>query len=188
MMQPLPDLACRRVSRREPPAVRPLVTLLHQLFDLIETLTDAEYTQKPVGVVESSIGGHVRHNLDHIESLLRGLRSGGVCYDHRARDTDVEGDRLAAMDAILRLERALLTVDWSELRHLMILSALVSPDLPPVLTVTSPERELAFVVSHTIHHNALIAVMVKVLGAEIPVEFGYAPSTIVHKRSRTCAR
>lgn len=187
MIQPTrdPDLVRRRP---EPPAVRPLVGLLHQLFDLIESLTAEEYTRKPVGVVESSIGGHVRHNLDHVAALLRGLRSGELCYDHRDRGTDVEHDRLAALAAILRLEKELADFPWGEVRHLILLSALVAPDLPPVRVVTSPERELAFVVSHTIHHNALIRVMVKLLGADVAADFGYAPSTLVHKRGRACVR
>jgi hypothetical protein len=172
----------------EPAAIRPLVGLLHQLFDLLETLTDEEYTRKPVGVVESSIGGHVRHNLDHIRALVRGLPTGHVCYDHRDRGTDVECDRVAALDAILQLERALLAFSWGEIPRVLVLSALVAPDLPPALALTSAERELVFVVSHTIHHNALIRVMVKLIGADVPTDFGYAPSTIAHKRSRTCVR
>jgi uncharacterized damage-inducible protein DinB len=189
MIQPTrdPDLARRGGCRPEPPAVRPLVGLLHQLFDLVETLSDEEYTRKPVGVVESSIGGHVRHNLDHLEALLRGLPDGEVCYDHRDRGTDVERDRVAAMGAMLRLERELTAFSWSDVPHLLKLSVLVAPDLPPTVTVTSLDRELAFVVSHTIHHNALIAVMAKLLGAGFPAEFGYAPSTVAHKRSRPCA-
>jgi uncharacterized damage-inducible protein DinB len=167
--------------------VRPLVELLHQLFDLVESLTDEEYVRKPVGVVESSVGGHVRHNLDHVAALLRGLQAGEVCYDDRARGTDVERDRVAAMDAILSLERELSEVEWSEAPERVRLSALVAPGLPPVVSPTSPARELAFVVSHTIHHNALIGVMVKLLGVPVPAEFGYAPSTLVHRRSRPCA-
>jgi uncharacterized damage-inducible protein DinB len=191
MIQPTrdPDLVRREgVRDPEPAAVQPLVGLLHQLFDLIESLTAEGYTRKPVGVVESSIGGHVRHNLDHVEALLRGLRSGELCYDHRDRGTDVERDRLAALTAILRLEKQLSDFPWREVPHLLTLSALVSPDRPPVRVVTSPERELAFVVSHTIHHNALIRVMVKLLGADVADDFGYAPSTLVHKRSRACVR
>jgi uncharacterized damage-inducible protein DinB len=158
------------------------------LFDLIATLSDADYTRKPVHVVESSVAGHVRHNLDHIEALLRGLRGGEVCYDHRDRGTDIERNRVAALDAILRLEHQLTAFPWRELPSLVRLSALVAPELPSVTTTTSPERELAFVVSHTIHHNALIAVIVKLLGAEVPAEFGYAPATIAHQRSRLCVR
>jgi uncharacterized damage-inducible protein DinB len=172
----------------EPEAVPALLGLLGQLFDLIESLTDEEYTRKPVGVVESSIGGHVRHNLDHVAALLRGLHTGRICYDHRDRGTDVERDRRAALDAILQLEDELRTFPWAQVPHLAALSALVTPDRAPVVALTSPDRELAFVVSHTIHHNALIRVMVNVIGAEVPADFGYAPSTISHKRSRTCAR
>ena len=190
MIQPArdPDLARRGGCRPAPLAVRPLVGLLHQLFDLVETLTDEEYIRKPVGVVESSIGGHVRHDLDHIEALLRGLPTGEVCYDHRDRGTDVERDRAAAMDAMLRLERALISFPWSDVPHLLRLSALIAPDLPPVVTVTSPDRELAFVVSHTVHHNAIIGIMAKLLGTGRPAEFGYAPAPIAHQRRRTWAR
>jgi hypothetical protein len=173
---------------REPEAVRPLVGLLDQLVLLIESLTDEEYARKPVGAVESSVGGHVRHNLDHIAALLRGLPSGRVCYDHRDRGTAVEHGRVAALDAVLLLGGELRRFAWSELPRSVVLSALVSPDLPPVEVLTSAERELAFVVSHTIHHNALIRVMVKSIGADVPADFGYAPSTIAHRKARTCVR
>lgn len=187
MIQPTrsPDLARRRA---EPPAVRPLVSLLHQLFDLVESLTPEQYARKPVGVVASSVGGHVRHNLDHVAALLRGLLTGEVNYDRRDRDTDVEHDRLAAMAEVLRLEQELIEFPWHEVPHLVRLTGLVAPDRPPVTAVTSPDRELAFVVSHTIHHNAIIGIMAKLLGAEPPADFGYAPSTVAHQRSRACAR
>jgi uncharacterized damage-inducible protein DinB len=171
-----------------PETIRPLVGLLDQLFLLIETLTDDEYTRKPVGVVESSIGGHVRHNLDHVQAILRGLPTGRVCYDHRDRDTSVERDRIAALNAILQLERELLHFAWGDVPQSLVLSALVALSLPPVEVLTSAERELAFVVSHTIHHNALIRVMVKLIGADVSADFGYAPSTIVHRKARTCVR
>ena len=172
----------------EPAALRPLVGLLRQLFDLVEALTDEEYTRKPVGVVESSIGGHVRHNLDHVAALLRDLPTGRVCYDHRDRGTDVERDRVSALDEVLRLERALLAFAWGDVPASVALSALVAPDLPPALVPTSAERELAFVASHTIHHNALVRVMVKLIGAPVPAEFGYAQSTIAHRKTHTCVR
>lgn len=172
----------------EPEAVRPLVGLLHQLFDLIEVLTDEQYVRAPVGVVESSVGAHVRHNLDHIEALLRGLPTGRLSYDHRDRGTDVERNRLAALEKILRLERELTAFPWDAVPHAVMLSALVAPDRPPVTAATSAERELTFVVSHTIHHNALIRVIVKLLGAAVPTDFGYAPSTIADSRRRLCVR
>jgi uncharacterized damage-inducible protein DinB len=181
-------LPARAPERPEPPAVRPLVGLLRQLFELVASLTDEQYARKPVGVVPSSVGGHVRHNLDHVAALLRGLRDGRVNYDHRDRGTDVERDRLAAMAEILRLDGEVTAFPWAGLPALVELTTLVTPDRPPVAVKTSPDRELAFVVSHTVHHNAIIGIMVKLLGGDPPAEFGYAPSTVAHQRSRACVR
>lgn len=169
-------------------AARPLVGLLRQLSDLIESLTDEQYTRAPVGVVESSVGGHVRHNLDHVEALLRGLLTGALSYDHRDRGTDVERNRAAARNEILRLERELLAFPWADVPPAVALSALVAADRPPVVAATSAEREVAFVVSHTIHHNALIRILVLSLGGTVPADFGYAPSTSIDQRRRRCVR
>jgi uncharacterized damage-inducible protein DinB len=172
----------------EPPAVQPLIALLHQLFDLVALLSNEEYTRKPVGVVESSIGGHVRHNLDHVAALLRGLSAGEINYDQRDRGTAVEHDRIAALEAILRLAHELARFPWDHVPDALNLNALVAPDRPAVAAATSPGRELAFVISHTIHHNALIRVMLQLLGAHVAPDFGYAPSTILNQRSRACVR
>jgi uncharacterized damage-inducible protein DinB len=176
------------VNRGEPEAVGPLIDLLRQLADLVEGLADEEYTQKPVGVVESSIGGHIRHNLDHIQALLRGLPKGFVNYDHRERGTEIERDRGAALTVLQDLEAELNAFAWDTLPSTVTLTGLLAPDRAPVTLATTVERELAFVVSHTIHHNALVRVMVKLLGRALPAEFGYAPSTIANKRSRSCVR
>jgi hypothetical protein len=46
---------------------------------------------------------------------------------------------------------------------------------------------LAFVLSHTIHHNAIIGVMANTLDIPLPARFGYAPSTIAHQEKVACA-
>ena len=171
-----------------PPAVVPLVGVLRQTAALLGSLTDEQYTRKPVGVVPSSIGGHVRHCLDHIEVLLRGAGDGLLDYDRRERDTDVERSRAAALETIGQLERQLLDYRWPAGHRPLRLSVLVSPDAPPTVAVSSLDRELAFALSHTIHHGALIAVMAKLLGVAVPADFGYAPSTLAHGRRATCAR
>jgi uncharacterized damage-inducible protein DinB len=142
----------------------------------------------PVGVVSSSIGGHVRHCLDHVDALLSGVTAGRITYDQRRRGGEVETSRHAALAALRRQ-------DWQLSAHLvgredqpLRLSAVVGADLPPVEADTTVGRELVFVLSHTIHHNALIGVMAKTLGVPLPPYFGYAPSTIAHLEQSPCAR
>jgi hypothetical protein len=40
-------------------------------------------------------------------------------------------------------------------------------------------RELAFVVSHTIHHQAIIGLLMAIHGRPVPDRFGHSPSTPV---------
>ena len=134
------------------------------------------------------IGGHVRHCLDHVEALLRGAGDGLLDYDRRERGTDVERSRTAALETIRRQERQLLEFTWPSGHRPLRLSVLVSPDAPPSVVLSSLDRELAFALSHTIHHGALIAVMAKLLGVAVPADFGYAPSTLAHGRRAECAR
>jgi uncharacterized damage-inducible protein DinB len=179
-LPPLPDV--------RPAAVAPLAAVLGELAEVVATLSDAEYVQKPVGVVSSSVGGHVRHNLDHVEALLAGLAEGRIDYDRRQRGTEVERSRTAALEAIRRLRADLLGRAWGPGDRALRLSVLVAPDAPPVEVPSSLEREAAFVLSHTIHHNSLIAVMVRLLGRPVPATFGYAPSTVAHQKANTCVR
>ena len=49
-------------------------------------------------------------------------------------------------------------------------------------------RELAFVFSHTIHHNAIIGTIARALHVALPENFGTAPSTIAYRNSNGCAQ
>lgn len=168
--------------------VAALAATLRQLADLLRDLTDEQYACKPGGALPSSIGGHVRHNLNHVTALLAALPGGALDYDRRARGTPVESDRRAGLAEVRRLEHALDDITANELPETLRISILPAPDRAPVEVSSTPERELAFVLSHTIHHNALIAVLAAAVGASTPAGFGYAPSTIAHRRAQQCVR
>lgn len=173
----------------EPPVIASAsVAVFEQLADLLLQTSDAEYVQSPVGVVTSSLGGHYRHNLDHLESLLASIETGVLNYDHRERGTSVENSRLAALQSIRRLQREVLKLTEDDLSQPLRLTAMVDAHAPPMHLETTVARELAFVLSHTIHHNAIIGVMAKTLGINLPARFGYAPSTIAHQEKRPCVR
>jgi len=174
------------------PAVQPLANLLLQLSDVVCRLRNAQYVQKPVGVVDSSVGGHVRHCLDHVRALLDAIATGQLNYDDRKRGTDVEFSRIAACEEIERLLESLRELGKDRLNREIALSALMSADGAPIAVRTSVGRELAYVLAHTVHHNALVSAMVKTLGGWLPERFGYAPSTLNHERREreqtACAR
>lgn len=175
------------IARGEPPAIT-LGTILQQLQAVIACLRDEQYAMRPVGVVESSLGGHVRHCLDHVRALLAGIETGTLDYDRRDRGTLIESDRAAALDAIKSLRNRLSRFDDVGLDREIKLSVMMTSDGPPMLVGTTAGREIAYVLSHTIHHNALIGTMVKILGGWLPDRFGYAPATIAHLQGEACAR
>jgi hypothetical protein len=88
-------------------AVDVLICVQRQLGDFIASITDEQFTRKPVGPMKSSIGGHVRHCLDHVAAVLAAARSGRLNYDVRERGTDVENDRRVALETIDRQESEL---------------------------------------------------------------------------------
>ena len=167
--------------------VIPLVALLKELSEVVRRLSNSQYTQKPVGVVESSVGGHVRHCLDHVSALLSAIAVGEIDYEHRQRGTANETSRIAACEAIDDLVERLHSLRDDDLDRMLYMRALISSSGPTITVRTSIGRELAYVLAHTIHHNALIGAMVKTLGSWLPKRFGYAPSTVRHLEA-TCAR
>ena len=63
------------------------------------------------------------------------------------------------------------------LDEMLILEALVEHGQPPIAVPTSLARELVFALQHTIHHQAIIAVLLQPIGVATPSRFGYAPAT-----------
>ena len=166
---------------------RALAALLRELRQVLLSVSPQQYTQKPIGPVTSSIGSHIRHSLDHIEAVVFCSDQDQIDYDHRARGTPVETSRDAAIAKIDELTSALEDSHDVQCRP-VLLKAMVSAGNDAVITQTTTDRELLFAFSHTLHHNALIRVMIELLGTAAPPRFGYAPATLAHLDSQACAR
>lgn len=168
--------------------IAPLRELLDQVRALLETTSDAQYVQCPAGSSHGSVGGHIRHSLDYVVALLAGFDSGEIDYETRERGTAVENDRQTALQQIhsldSRLAQRLNEPSTGFVRTLLMLRS----DGPPVALNSTFGRETAFVISHTIHHNAMIAAMLRTTGVEIPDRFGYAPGTIAYLQHQPCVR
>ncbi|MBL0870946.1 MAG: hypothetical protein IBJ18_10265 [Phycisphaerales bacterium] len=157
---------------------------------VLSQLKASDYTMNPCGPVKSSIASHTRHTLDHVEALLHAVQTGVVNFDHRERNTSVETDltvALTALDDLLRrVHHAAMNPPTADATWAM--STIFTEGGAPARMLTSPVREAAFVLSHTIHHHAILGIMARAVGAILPERFGYAPSTPSLAEPSPCAR
>ncbi len=157
---------------------------LWQGIDLLASLTDAEYTATHATLFPSGVGEHMRHIVEHYQLFMEGLASGHVDYDARKRDPRISSSRESAMDimeGIIHDLDAMSTVD-APLEIKMAASNAPENDSP--LSDSTIKRELQYLQAHTIHHYALIALILRIQGVEPTPDFGVAPSTLQH-RSKT---
>lgn len=179
-------------------AVAQLDACLEQLDGLIVRIDASSYATPLEGIFGGSIGGHVRHCLDHVRVLVETMESpdansteAPADYDTRNRGTDIETDPAAARTQLGDLRSRLVRMAAGEpvlVDRPVALSVMMSRDGLRVPMSSTIGREIAFVFSHTIHHQAMIGGMARHLGLDVPAEFGRAPSTIAHDESRACAR
>jgi uncharacterized damage-inducible protein DinB len=156
------------------------VEAIKQGIDLIARLDDRLYTRPVRELSLSGVGAHFRHCLDFYQGFLSGVESGRINYDRRARDERIEKSRLFAI-AKLRA----ITIDLgrvSAIENGRVFETLLEGKSDSDWSASSLKRELQFLLSHTIHHYALIAVALRLQGFEPGDEFGVAPSTLRHWR------
>ncbi len=161
--------------------------VLEQAASLLERLSDAEYANGGAAAGTSPVGAHMRHVLDHYRALTDGLADGHIDYEARNRQAPLERDRTLARAEVARLLAALERVAAEpETREIMInLRSVADPDAGPDWSRSTPKRELQFLVSHTVHHFALIANLLKGMSIDPGENFGVAPSTAVARRRAT---
>lgn len=129
---------------------------------------------------ESSIGAHIRHNLDFVNAVVNGIVVRRIDYNARVRDSRVECEpeyAIARMrDAVERLK------DLEQ--HLLTSLVMVRSELDEdVWHASSVLREIEFLHSHTVHHYALVAKLMTARGHTTCKEFGVAPSTLRFRES-----
>tara|TARA_B110000037_G_scaffold134755_1_gene152752 strand:- start:115 stop:579 length:465 start_codon:yes stop_codon:yes gene_type:complete len=145
--------------------------------ELLRQHSDASYTKSDKAIYGSSIGCHVRHVLDHYNAFVKAVESGVLAYDDRERNTKVENDRscaIAAFESSIKELEALEDLPDGGVDVAVAASTQESQEI----SRSSLARELQFLVSHTVHHFALIAIASRVQGIIPGSSFGVAPSTL----------
>jgi hypothetical protein len=134
----------------------------------------------------SGVGKHIRHNVDHYESFLAGPATGKIDYDGRQRDPRVETDRRYATEKMLSIISQLEALSAKTLNAPIgvKMNDVEEKSRPSLLSRSTIGRELQFLMSHTVHHYALIAIILKIQGFDCDKDFGVAPSTLKYQRSQ----
>ena len=151
--------------------VLPASALGRLLDDLAMRLSDIPtevYRARFVAELSGSIGEHVRHCLDHVSALVTAPPDTTLSYDHRHRGTAVETDREAALQQIGHLGEALAAWGTRWMEEPIRVASRISTAGEALVGWSTLARELAFVVSHTIHHQAIIALLLALHGEAVP--------------------
>ena len=167
-----------------PQPTLPLLEVLGQGRALVEgLLADPQkkelYAAIPEGLAIAGVGAHLRHCLDFVRGLTAGIAEGRVDYDARERDVAIENDPKVALGELNELARRVEALEGEDL----------APDRPLEVRQDNSDwvrstvgRELNIVMSHTVHHYALIAMTLRHFGVEPGREFGVAPATLSYWR------
>ena len=161
------------------------ILYLEQSIELIDRLDDAVYAGGPQGRFRGGVGGQFRHCIDFYTCFLSGYAEGRIDYSRRERDARVEVDRQHASRRLRNLVVALRRIDRGRLGDELGVRSDDSRLDDDALrwSRSTVLRELHFLLSHTIHHQALIVALLEGQGVDPGrqfAEFGVAPSTANH--------
>ena len=162
--------------------VQELVREIRSGTAVIEAVEDRIYRK---GEVENgSIGGHFRHNLDFVNSFLNGIAERRIDYSRRERDLRMESNRAHAIGCFEFAVRRVRSISNELLESMILVRSEIDAGQ---WYASSVAREVEFVLSHTVHHHALIAEKLKCSGRPVPEGFGVSSSTLQYWSQRQAA-
>jgi uncharacterized damage-inducible protein DinB len=167
-----------------PPLIDENVQALTQLYQLLGNVSAQDYQRALGAKATQSLGKHVRHILEHYQTLL------DVCaaapaqvtfdYEQRQRQATLENQPHLARERVAALKAGLSALSAIPHDTPLTLSYPVEAERAnsALSLPTSLGRELAFLTSHSIHHMALLGLLCEQLGITLPNNFGVHPSTL----------
>ena len=116
---------------------------------------------------------------------MEGVKTGCINYDDRRRNQRLEADLAYARVATDNLRHML---EWrlpeAARRRCTVRYTVGYGESKPLLIQSTFERELAFCVSHAVHHFAIVRLICAQMRVSLPVEFGIAPSTLNYQAAQ----
>jgi hypothetical protein len=156
-------------------------TLLNQKKYVLELIKPEDYTKRVPSIFNSSIGGHIRHSLDHFSAVVQAASSKDsnslANYDQRARNTEIEVDPKVAMALVNDLIKIIPSLPLKKEIDVSFIGD--EKSFRSYQVKSSVVRELSFASHHAIHHLSMIKLILSSLSYELPPDspLGIALST-----------
>ncbi|MFV8370512.1 DinB family protein [Flavobacterium sp. LB2R40] len=153
---------------------------LNELIDLLNQLSQKEYSNSCVELSDATIGEHTRHIIEMFQCLENQYDLGIVNYDKRERNIRIQTDTAFAIENIVTVQQNLDKKNKS-------IELLQVIDGEEIRIESNYFRELLYNLEHCIHHQALIKVAIlQCETVTIDPNFGVARSTIEYRNQ--CAQ
>lgn len=170
---------------------------LHMCLDqknwILNMIRPEDYVIMHASPYNGSVGGHMRHSLDHFSRLIAAAKAveAGTCsasinYDDRERNTSIELDKEAAIKDIHRISadiKSLLASKRTATGNTLVARFIGDCNTGETYDLdTNFTRELSFVCHHATHHLFFCKMMMEVMGYDVSgTNVGVANSTIIHQ-------
>jgi hypothetical protein len=153
---------------------------LDELVDLLNQLSEKEYSKSCFELSGASIGEHTRHIVEMFQCLNQNYDLGIVNYDKRDRKVLIQTNTDFAVQMILNVKNSIQKENKKiELQQMI--------DGTAIKIQSNYYRELLYNLEHCIHHQALIKVAIlKFENVAVNESFGVARSTVEYRKQ--CAQ
>lgn len=153
---------------------------LDELVDLLNQLSEKEYSKSCFELSGASIGEHTRHIVEMFQCLNQNYDLGTVNYDKRERNVLIQTNTDFAVQMILDVKKNIQKENKKlELQQMI--------DGIAIRIQSNYNRELLYNLEHCIHHQALIKVAIlKFVSVAVNENFGVARSTVEYRKQ--CAQ
>jgi uncharacterized damage-inducible protein DinB len=163
------------------PIHKALKNIFSQLVEVLNQISNEQYTAPQTLLNQATIGQHYRHLIEVFTCLQEGYDAGVVNYDNRRRDKLIEQNRSAALFVLAAYNAGLQKPE----KQIQLVTAydVASPESESFHT--SYNRELAYALEHAVHHMALIRIGLQQVAPQLqlPEDFGVACSTIKFRKA-----
>ena len=160
--------------------------IFKQVIEILNTLSDEDYSRGLSVFNGSTVGQHFRHILDFYNCVIIGASHGELNYANRDRSPSIERNTSLAKDAFIELQQKIDTVSDETTLKVMTDFHANDNNQKDVWVNSSVGRELMYAYDHAVHHLAIIKIGIRenFKYDNLDESIGVAPSTILHEASR----